>query len=252
MEYSIDKLAKLAHISTRTLRYYDEINLLKPARINSTGYRIYGTKEVNLLQQILLYKELGLELEMIKKIIYTPEFNYQTALTNHLDNLQAKKAHIDELIENVKNSLNAVKKGVTMSDQEKFKGLKKQMINDNEAKYGKEIRQKYGDKEVDDSNKKLMNLTKESHDYVEELNNQILSLLTKALIENNPESELGQKIAKLHQEWIKYFWTSYNKMAHINLVNMYVEDERFSAFYDKAGKGATVFLKDAVTYYLSK
>ena len=128
MEYTIDKLAKLANVSSRTLRYYDEINLLRPARVNSSGYRIYGSKEVNLLQQILLYKELGFELEMIKKIIYTPEFNYQTALSCHLVKLQAKKSQIDELIENVKQSLNALQKGLNMSDKEKFKGFKKQMI----------------------------------------------------------------------------------------------------------------------------
>ena len=68
MEYSIKSLAKLAGISTRTLRYYDEIGLLKPLRINSSGYRIYGDKEVDILQQILFYKALELPLEKIKEI----------------------------------------------------------------------------------------------------------------------------------------------------------------------------------------
>ena len=53
MEYTIQKLAQLAGVSTRTLRYYDEVGILKPARINSSGYRIYGEKEINQLQQIL-------------------------------------------------------------------------------------------------------------------------------------------------------------------------------------------------------
>ena len=65
MEYTISKLAKLANISTRTLRYYDEINLLKPSRINSSGYRIYGQKEINQLQQILFFRELDVDLETI-------------------------------------------------------------------------------------------------------------------------------------------------------------------------------------------
>ncbi|MDX5641042.1 MerR family transcriptional regulator, partial [Clostridioides difficile] len=59
MEYTVQKLSKLAGISTRTLRYYDEIGLLKPLKINSSGYRIYGQNEVNKLQQILFYRELG-------------------------------------------------------------------------------------------------------------------------------------------------------------------------------------------------
>ena len=68
MEYTVQKLGKLAGVSTRTLRYYDEIGILKPARINSSGYRIYGQAEVNQLQQILFYRELGVSLENIKKI----------------------------------------------------------------------------------------------------------------------------------------------------------------------------------------
>jgi len=59
MEYSINKLAKLAGVSTRTLRYYDEIELLSPRRISSNGYRMYGQKEVYLLQLILFYRELA-------------------------------------------------------------------------------------------------------------------------------------------------------------------------------------------------
>ncbi len=58
MEYTIQKLGKMAGISTRTLRYYDEIGLLKPARVSSSGYRIYGKTEIDRLQQILFYRAL--------------------------------------------------------------------------------------------------------------------------------------------------------------------------------------------------
>ena len=75
MKYTIKKLAELAGVSTRTLRYYDEIGLLKPCRVNSSGYRIYGQKEVDLLQQILLYRSLDMKLEDIHDIISNPNFD---------------------------------------------------------------------------------------------------------------------------------------------------------------------------------
>lgn len=75
MEYTIKKLSSLAGVSTRTLRYYDEIGLLKPARMNSSGYRIYEAKEVDLLQQILFYRELGVSLETIRDIVTAPSFD---------------------------------------------------------------------------------------------------------------------------------------------------------------------------------
>ena len=75
MEYTVQKLAQMAGVSTRTLRYYDEIDILKPARINSSGYRIYGQAEVDRLQQILFYRELGVSLESIKETVTAPFFN---------------------------------------------------------------------------------------------------------------------------------------------------------------------------------
>jgi DNA-binding transcriptional MerR regulator len=91
LEYSIKSLAKLAGISTRTLRYYDEIGLLKPLRTNSSGYRIYGDKEVDILQQILFYKELELPLEQIKEIITSKDFDTKKALYNHKENILKKQ-----------------------------------------------------------------------------------------------------------------------------------------------------------------
>ena len=84
MEYTIQKLAKIAGVSTRTLRYYDEIGILKPARINSSGYRIYGQKQVDILQQIMFYRDLGVQLEQIKGILNEPTSMQFKALMGHL------------------------------------------------------------------------------------------------------------------------------------------------------------------------
>lgn len=65
MEYTVQRLSRSAGVSARTPRYYDQIGLLKPARLNSAGYRIYGRDEANRLQQILMYRELGVGLERI-------------------------------------------------------------------------------------------------------------------------------------------------------------------------------------------
>lgn len=97
MEYTIQKLSQMAGISTRTLRYYDEIGLLKPARINSSGYRIYGAGEVDRLQQILFYRELGFSLGTIKEIISSPSFDRMQALKEHREQLLEQRAQLDLL-----------------------------------------------------------------------------------------------------------------------------------------------------------
>ena len=98
MEYTVLKLAQMAGVSTRTLRYYDEIGILKPARINSSGYRIYGQLEVNRLQQILFYRELGVSLESIKEIVTAPSFDGARALQEHREKLLEKREQLDLLI----------------------------------------------------------------------------------------------------------------------------------------------------------
>lgn len=131
MEYTVQKLGELAGISTRTLRYYDEIGILKPARINSSGYRIYSQKEVDRLQQILFYKELGVALDSIKKILLSPSFDNSAALKEHREKLLAKRQQLDILIANVDKTIASTERRIIMSDKEKFEGFKQMMIDDN-------------------------------------------------------------------------------------------------------------------------
>lgn len=249
MEYTVKKLGALAGVSTRTLRYYDEFGILKPARINSSGYRIYGEKEVDRLQQILFYKELGVGLDDIKEIISSPDFNETEALKQHYKELLARRQQLDNLIENVEKTINNKEGRIKMSDKEKFEGFKKKLVGDNEEKYGKEIREKYGEEAVKKSNQQFMNMTEEQYNNLQELGNKVLETLKEAYKTGNPAGELGQKAAELHKEWISFCWGNYNKEAHANLTQMYVDDERFRAHYDKEQPGCAEFLRDAVWIY---
>lgn len=81
--YTIKELANLAHISTRTLRYYDEFDLLKLSSFTNAGYRIYNNELVDKLQQIIFYRALGVSLKEIDKILKDSSFNAYDALKNH-------------------------------------------------------------------------------------------------------------------------------------------------------------------------
>lgn len=249
MEYTVQKLANLAGISTRTIRYYDEIGILKPARINSSGYRIYGQSELDKLQQILFYRELGVDLESIKEIVTSPSFNQTDALREHHEKLLAKKMQLDKLIANVEKSIAAAEGRITMSDKEKFEGFKQKMIDENEKKYGEEARKKYGSASVDKSNAKLKNMTQEQYEEVSRLAEEVNTTLAEAFKTGDPAGELAQKAADLHKKWLTFYWDSYSKEAHAGLAQMYVDDERFTAFYDKDQPGTAAFLRDAIFIY---
>jgi len=249
MEYTIQKLAALAGVSTRTLRYYDEIGILKPARINSSGYRIYGQKEVDLLQQILFYRELDIALEDIKEILSDPSFDATEALKEHRKKLLAKRNQLDLLIENVDKTIAQKEGRITMSDKEKFEGFKKKLVEDNEKTYGKEAREKWGDDAVDASNTKVLNMTQEQHESLTNIEKEMFEALKAAIQIGDPACELAQKAADLHKQWITFFWNHYSKEAHAGLAQMYVDDERFKAYYDKVDPKAAEFLRDAIFIY---
>lgn len=248
MEYTVQKLARLAGISARTLRYYDEIGILKPARINSSGYRIYGRAEVDRLQQILFYKELGVNLNKIKEIVTSPAYDGARALREHHEQLLDKRKQLDVLITNVEKTIASMEGRMIMTDKEKFEGFKKRLIQENEAKYGKEIRSKYGDDTINRSNEKLLNMTKEQYEDFTLLTNEVLKTLDKAFETGDPAGELAQKTAELHKKWLTFTWSDYSKEAHAGLAQMYVDDERFKAYYEKK-QGMTEFLRDAIHIY---
>jgi DNA-binding transcriptional MerR regulator len=252
MKYTVHELSDIASVSKRTLRYYDQIGLLKPNKINSSGYRIYGSDEVDLLQQILFYKELGIDLKSIKKIITNPKFDYISSLKEHLIKLEKNKDNLEILIKNVKNTILSKEGGAVMSDKEKFEGFKNKLVEENEEKYGKEIREKYGDDEVNSSNNKVKNMTKEDYDKVSSLSQEFNETLKLAFEQGDPTSELAMKACDLHKKWLMYFWNSYSKEAHKGLAQMYVDDERFKANYEKIAVGCTEFLRDAINYYVEK
>ena len=148
MEYSIQALSRLSGVTTRTLRWYDQIGLLKPARVAETGYRYYGPAEVDRLRDILYYRALGVELARIKECLDDPSFDRLTALRGHLDALRARQSQLDSLIRSVQDAIRCEERNEMMSDQEKFEAFKTQTMARYEAAYGDEARQTYGDEPV--------------------------------------------------------------------------------------------------------
>lgn len=249
MEYTINKLAKMAGVSTRTLRFYDELGLLSPARVSSNGYRIYGQQEIDLLQQILFYRELNVPLEDIKKIMISGDFDRESALLQHLTALRCKRDQLDTLIRNLEKTIKSAKGQLKMNDNEKFEGFKQKLIDDNERQYGAEVKTTYGEDTVNASNVKIKGMTKEQYVEVEKLSLELNEALKAAYEQGEPAGTLAQKACELHKRWLCYFWPSYSKEAHAGLGQMYVDDARFTAYYDKIAPGCALFLRDALQLY---
>ena len=162
MDYTVQELARLAGVTPRTLRYYDQIGLLCPAR-SKAGYRRYGPAQVDALQQILFYRELGLGLGEIAALLSDPGYDRRAALRGHLKALAKRRDRLDRLIENVRRTIRKEEGELAMTDQEKFEGFKRELVEENERAYGAELRAAYGSGTVDRSNEKLLGMTPEDY-----------------------------------------------------------------------------------------
>jgi DNA-binding transcriptional MerR regulator len=141
MAYSVKQLAKISGVTVRTLHFYDEIDLLKPAYVGANGYRYYEEKQLLRLQQILFFRELGLELRQIQQLLGRSNFDLASALRSHRKLLQAKLERTHELIKTIDETLAHIEGEKRMKASRMFRGFdpKKQ------AQYEKQLIERFGE-----------------------------------------------------------------------------------------------------------
>lgn len=253
MEYTVKQLADLAGITPRTLRYYDRIGLLAPSRTTAAGYRLYGPHQVDRLQHILFYRELEVPLDTVARLLDDPDFHSAAALQGHLAELEARQARLAALILTVKKTWSSQKGERTMSDKEKFEGFKENLIGENEEKYGKEIRAKYGHETVEAANAKMRGMTQEQYWAMTALEESLKKKLNAAVRANaDPAGEVGLDIAMIHKTWLGHSWEEkqYSREAHRGLAELYVGDGRLTDYYDKELTGCAAFLRASILAHI--
>ncbi len=246
MTYSIKEIANLAGVTTRTLRYYDEIGLLKPAGSKINGYRYYDQESLLRLQQILFFRELDVPLGDIQLIMAQPDFNLVGALENHRTALKNRALRLQKLIDTVENTINVIKGESRMKEQDLFEGF-------DETKYEDEARRRWGHTpQYAESQRKWASYSKEQKQAIKEEGGQ----LTIRMVGTNPnvkpdDAEIQTAIEEYYAYINKYFYTCDVEFMR-NLSNMWVEDERFAINYERIREGGARFVRDAVHIFCDK
>ena len=247
-DYTPAQLARISGVSVRALHHYDQIGLLVPAR-RPNGYRCYSAADVVRLQQILLLRDMGMGLDAIAQVMDDPSFDEAHALHSHLDTLRARRTQLDTLIATVEKTLATLEGTQTMTDQERFEGLKHKAIDDNERQFGAEARRRHGDATVDAANERLLALNKQQWSDLKQLEEAIKAQLSCAMATGDVTSPEAAELVRMHAHWVSAHWPegSFTPEAYRGLADGYLCDERFCAYYDGAcGSGATRFLHDAI------
>lgn len=246
--YTVGSLAKLAGVTVRALHHYEDEGLLHPER-TASGYRRYGAADVERLQQILLLRSCGLSLGDIRGALDNGDFDFHAVLIDHLATLRAQQKELETLVGTVEKTIASLEGRCTMTDEERFEGMKARAIAENEERYGAEVRQAYGDAAMDAANERMAGMSQEEWNDAKALEAAILDQLAVAKETGDPTGEAAWKLCAMHARWLQMHWGegAYSPAAHAALAEGYVADPRFTAYYDEAaGEGATAFLRDAL------
>lgn len=238
------EVAALTGVSVRTLHHYDQIGLLRPARNPGNGYREYSERDLDLLQQILFFKECGFNLHKIQALLGSPAFDRDKAYALQKRYLLHEKRRINAMLGTLHKTIQASKGETTMTPEEKFTGFD---LTDNP--YEEEARRLWGDQAVDTSNAKLAALAPEGRGAAAK---EMHSLFTRlaALRGEAPESEAAQSaVDDMFHYFNQTFGNLYTPEAFAGLGQMYVADERFTQNIDRYGEGLSAFLARAMGEY---
>jgi len=243
MSLTVSQVARLAGVSVRTLHHYDEIGLLQPSGRSEAGYRLYEQLDLQRLQQVLFFKELGFPLEEISRIVRDPAFDLRAALLMQRRLLTERATRVQALIGAVDAALDSLEKGTAMTKEEMF-----EVFGDfDPAKYEDEARQRWGDSEAyKESARRTKRYSKQDWVRIKEEGDQIQRDLAAQLEAGRaPTDPAVLEVAERHRAYITRWFYPCSHKLHRGLGELYVSDPRFTENIDKLKPGLAAFTREA-------
>lgn len=241
---TVSQVSKLAGVSVRTLHHYDEIGLLRPSQRSGGGYRLYGQEELQRLQQVLFFKELGFPLEQITKILKDPAFDLHAALVMQRQLLEEKAVRTRALLKAVDAALASIEKGTTMTKEEMF-----EVFGDfDPSQHEEEAQQRWGDTPAyKESKRRTSRYGKKEWQQIK-ADGEVLTREFVALMEAGvkPTDRRAMDAAEKHRQYISRWFYDCGYEIHRGLGETYVADGRFTANIDKAKPGLAAYQREAI------
>lgn len=244
--YTVKQLSDVAGVSVRTLHYYDEIGLLRPSKVGENSYRYYDDSALLRLQQILFYREMGVELMQIKDILDSPDFDVVAALRSHRRALQEKIERLENLVSTVDTTIRYLGGEVEMSKKQLFKAFS----DEEQKQYEREARLQWDPELVNDSIRRWNGYTEAQRQAIGEEGNQVYLDLVKALEAGTPPGDAAvQEILKRWHNHLRYFYEPTLEILR-GLGEYYNVEPRFIANFKKIHPDLPQFLQDSITQYV--
>ncbi|MEU8331426.1 MerR family transcriptional regulator [Micromonospora sp. NPDC048839] len=244
MAYTVGQVAKVARVTVRTLHHYDEIGLLSPSGRTPAGYRRYDEADLQRLQLVLYYRELGFPLEEITAIIDDPAADPAAHLRRQHELLTGRVKRLQEMVEAIEFAMEASKMNIQLTPEERF-----EVFGDADPEqYEAEVKQRWGDTDAyRESNRRVSRYTKE--DWLrnktenEDWGRRIVALMASGAPADSPEA---MDLAEEHRQLIGRWFYECTYEGHTGLADMYLADERFTAYYENMAPGLAAYLNEAI------
>jgi DNA-binding transcriptional MerR regulator len=244
MALTVSDVAGLASVSVRTLHHYDSVGLLSPSERSGSGYRLYETADLERLQRILFFRELGFSLDDIREVLDDPDFDPVEALVMQRELLLEKASHVEAMIGAVDRALEAAQKGVTMDEKDMF-----EVFGDfDPGQHEEEVRDRWGDTDAyKESARRTSGYSKDDWKRVKQEQEEIEAEFAKAMARGEaPDGPEATALAERARLAIDRAFYPCSREMHANLGRMYVADPRFAKHYEDRAPGLAQYVCDAI------
>lgn len=241
--YKVGEVARLAHVSVRTLHHYDEMGLVPPSARSEAGYRLYTGEDLERLQQVLFYREIGFSLEEIRDLMADPAFDRREALLVQRELLAEQSLRLQAMLDLIDRTLASQEGGIPMDKEEMF-----EVFGDfDPSQYEEEVKERWGDAEAHkESARRTARYTKADwqrfKEESEEINSAIAALMDEGV---RPDDSRAMQAVERHRLQIDRWFYPCSREMHAELGKMYVADPRFTATYEKIRPGMARYVCEA-------
>ncbi|MFC0098543.1 MerR family transcriptional regulator [Micromonospora marina] len=244
MAYTVGQVARAARVTVRTLHHYDEIGLLRPSGRTSAGYRRYDEADLDRLQLIRYYRELGFPLEEIAEILDDPDADPVAHLRRQHELLSGRIGKLQEMVTAIEHAMEARKLGIQLTPEERFEVFG----NFDPDEHAEEAEQRWGGTEAyRQSQERAGRYSKEdllrNKAENEDWGRRFVALMDSGAPADGPEA---MALAEEHRQLITKWWYDCSYEIHTGLADMYVADPRFTAHYETLRPGMAAYLNEAI------
>ncbi|MEJ7837184.1 MAG: TipAS antibiotic-recognition domain-containing protein [Thermomicrobiales bacterium] len=244
MDWSIQEVARMSGITSRTLRHYGDTGLLPPSRTGTNGQRHYNREALIRLQRILLLRELGLGLKAIGEVL-EQQVDTEAALYQHLEWLRRERKRLGEQIRSLETTMASLNGEQGIMPTEMFRGF-------DHTEYRDEVVERWGEDAWNSSNAWWSTLTEDEKQAFQREQESIAADFGAAWVKGlAPDCNAVQAITQRHFEWMSHSGKP-DREYFMGLGQMYVDDPRFTANYDRHGTGTAVFIRDAMLVFAER